>query len=577
MIEKYKSNKNVILLLLGTILISCIVVPYLCLGEASYVQIHDQVDGEILNYIYQAKYFNGGNSIPEFLNGMDKVAMTLPAPFGVLFYMILKPFQAYVFMQTVVLGIGFIGMYYLCKELEVFEEIGCIVSILFCYMPFYPTYGLSILGQPLLVWSFLHLWKGQKKKRALCAIVIVAGFSSFTLVGFFFVILAIILTVFSIFRKKENSKELLWGSSLLLGTYMLTNFSLINRIFFENEFISHREEMVIQPLENWGRELLELWFVGGAYSPVYSKAISIYVLVISITFFVYQGKNKKLFRNMIFFMLGLVAGIFLLSCLAIMWKTILVDIRIEIGGFIQSFQADRVYWVFPFIWMLVLAFILQILWKSILLNEKKWIKFIIAVFFISLCMIQGYQVFRDSTLNKNIRLLLDNNYDQITWESIYMPEVFVEIKEALNEELESDFSVVSLGIYPSAALYNGFTCADGYSNNYHLSYKHAFREVIAAELAKNEEVRRYFDEWGNRLYFVESEYGFNTLIHKEAGISYENVDFDLEAMKVLNIQFIFSAAPIQWGMEIGDKIVEVSGSPFDSVTSYYEVWVYKIL
>lgn len=42
---------------------------------------------------------------------------------------------------------------------------------------------------------------------------------------------------------------------------------------------------------------------------------------------------------------------------------------------------------------------------------------------------------------------------------------------------------------------HGFYTVDGYSNNYPLEYKHRFREVIAAELEKNEEVRVYFDLW----------------------------------------------------------------------------------
>ena len=58
----------------------------------------------------------------------------------------------------------------------------------------------------------------------------------------------------------------------------------------------------------------------------------------------------------------------------------------------------------------------------------------------------------------------------------------------------------SLGISPAPALMHGFYTVDGYSNNYPLEYKHRFREVIAPEIEKNEEVRVYFDTWGNRCY-----------------------------------------------------------------------------
>lgn len=44
--------------------------------------------------------------------------------------------------------------------------------------------------------------------------------------------------------------------------------------------------------------------------------------------------------------------------------------------------------------------------------------------------------------------------------------------------------MISVGIYPAAAAYNGFHCLDGYSNNYPLEYKHAFRQIMEGELDK---------------------------------------------------------------------------------------------
>jgi len=38
------------------------------------------------------------------------------------------------------------------------------------------------------------------------------------------------------------------------------------------------------------------------------------------------------------------------------------------------------------------------------------------------------------------------------------------------------------------------TCADGYSNNYRLHYKHTFREIIRKELDKDPHVS-YYEVW----------------------------------------------------------------------------------
>ena len=106
----YQQKKKILLPVIGMLAVSLIAIVYILLGKGSYVQVHDQMDGEILNYIYQAKYLFQGDVIPEFMNGMGKEAMTPPAPFGVLFYKIFEPFMAFVVMQWFVVVVGFVAV-----------------------------------------------------------------------------------------------------------------------------------------------------------------------------------------------------------------------------------------------------------------------------------------------------------------------------------------------------------------------------------------------------------------------------------------------------------------------------------
>ena len=63
--------------------------PYIILGEHAIVPYHDQLDGELLAYIYQAKYlFSGDNIIPEFLGGAAKTALVPPAPLAVFLFIL---------------------------------------------------------------------------------------------------------------------------------------------------------------------------------------------------------------------------------------------------------------------------------------------------------------------------------------------------------------------------------------------------------------------------------------------------------------------------------------------------------
>ncbi len=132
----YQQHKDVVLILLGLLAVSLITLPYLVLGEGSYVQIHDQLDGEVLNYMYQARYLGQGSAIPEFMNGMDKASMLPPAPLGVLLYRVLPPFAAYGIMHWLCLLVGFAGMYGLGKRLGLRAEVSWAAACPFCYIHF---------------------------------------------------------------------------------------------------------------------------------------------------------------------------------------------------------------------------------------------------------------------------------------------------------------------------------------------------------------------------------------------------------------------------------------------------------
>ena len=336
-------------------------------------------------------------------------------------------------------------------------------------------------------------------------------------------------------------------------------------------------------LNLWDK-FLELFFVGGAYSNVYSKAIFCSALVVCMCkalcckkrcegkLIKIDEKSSAVWNGVCKVQVLLVIVLFLTVC-AVLWNSqAVVTLRKSIGGMVTYFQADRVYWTFPFLWMLILAYVLQVM-----LEFSKARKRLMRGGLLGICIllfaVEGYQVFQDSNFNKNIRLLLLEGYEQVTWESLYMEDVFEQIDTAIDTE-KTSYSVVSLGIYPSVALYNGYTCADGYSNNYDLAYKHEFRKIQVAELIKEPEVQRYFDDWGNRLYLVSSTYGVNSMVGKTQQIKYHDLDYDTDAMKKLNIKYIFAAAPVIDASEMG--WILVNGSPFSSESSFYEVWVYEI-
>ncbi len=577
-----------ILPFLGFLIISINVLPYLLLGEKCYIQILDQMDGEILNYIYQAKYLFKGDTITEFMNGMSKSAMLPPAPFGVVFYKLLPPFLAFAFMHYFVLAVGYLGMYFLCKKMNISTLVSVLTGILFCYIPFYSVYGLAILGQPLLVFciwklcdSFQHTGVGKacfvkKKLPWILGIICYGGFSSLTLVGFAWIGVTIILTVWFLLRKQwKYFYGMLIAFVILLITYCLTNLDLL-KTFMGNHFVTHRTEMALPQGVSFLSTMENLLVNGGTYANVYAKGLLVGLLGLGIFYFIARCKksvNEKL-NYYVKLSYGLFALLLVGAVAAALWNTsIIISIRGQLGGVFTYFQADRVYWIFPFLWTLICGCMLEGCYALAVESKKMLFQATGVVLGICLFSVQGVQILKDNMLNVNMRLLLLPNYHQLTWEGFYMEDVFASVDQVLLADKEN-YNVVSLGMYPSVPLYNGYRCADGYSNNYDVAYKHSFREIIADELAKDKGVEDYYDAWGNRCYFVHGDFGYYSLVSKNDGRVVRNATWNIEAMKKLNIKYIFSAAPIENPNELSLSLV--AGSPFTSESAYYAIWIYQL-
>ncbi len=563
---------------IGFLIVSVVWIPYFVLGSGCYIQMNDQLDGEVLNYIYRAKYlFSGQGMIPEFMNGMQASAMTPPAPVGVLFYKVFSPFAAFAAMHIFVLMTGYIGMYLLSKKITGSSFAAMIIGGIFAYLPFYPVYGLSILGQPLLIWALWRIYETDGRKPVYYLWIFLYGVSSsLALVGFAWVALLLVVWIVIGWRThKPVAKGLGTAFLLLLGTYVLCNLELVGGMLgIGQSFVAHREEMIIAVISNWKSYFWEIFAEGGSYGKSYNAVIIVLAVLLLAGYpFVLRklsgehGKNcKKAY--------GMLAGLFgfavLISVAAVLWRVQWVaDIRTQIGGVAKYFQADRIYWLLPVCWYVILAICIRL----ILGEEKKffWIRQgVVAGLGILLCLM----VYPNSTVYHNLRLMIfPDTYHLMDWEDYYAEDVFEQIEEFIGEE-KSSYRTVSLGITPAAALYNGFYCLDGYSNLYPLEYKHEFREIIAKELEKSEELRVYFDAWGNRCYLFNGETGNYMMIAGNNGGSFVSLDLNTAKMYEMGARYLFAAMPIENAEEIGLTLLREE--PFETESSYYRIWLYGV-
>jgi hypothetical protein len=145
--------------------------------------------------------------------------------------------------------------------------------------------------------------------------------------------------------------------------------------------------------------------------------------------------------------------------------------------------------------------------------------------------------------------------------------------QAQTGQLPPGRRVACLGLPPAVAQLNGFYTLDSYQTLYPLAYKHAFRPLIAGELAKDPALATYFDAWGNRCYLFSAELGRNFLVGKQPVRTVQHWAFDAAAFQQLGGRYVFSAVRLARPAESGLRLLGV----FDDSGAYWRLHLYEVL
>ena len=568
--------------LIGILLLSILCGITILQGESSYITIHDQFDGEVFSYLLHANHL-GETVYPELMNGLPKTGAQLASPATLFFYLIAPPINAYLWNLFFVAIIGYIGLYLFLTENSGKKIISVITALLFALLPFYSVYGLSIMGLPLLFYSILKLKRVNSRREVfLCyGIVFLYGiFSSIALIGYaVLLVLGVAVICLFAFKKYKWAIRVLKSEGLLLITYIACNSELILQLLGGGE-TSHREEMLIENSPFSFQKVFSM-FINGQYHAVsnhrYLILLIVSVLIISTVVYrtMTQQEKEKLVKILAFsFSAFAIALIY-----AAYTSTFIVNWRNMLPGTLRSFQADRFYWFYPFIWYANMGLSLDLGWNIFSRMKGRVLKSIFAIFSGTLIAMTLF-LSRNNILFKNFvqdilprdssvasRLSASN----ITWEEFVATDIFSEIEKDI-DKVESEYRVISIGLYPTVALYNGFFCLDGYSNNYPLDYKHEFYQIIKDELELAPELKAYYCDWGNRCYAYTHELKMQYMISKNSDLKIQDLCLDLDAFEKMGGKYIFSAVEIVSHQKYGLTLV---GS-YETDESYYRVWVYSL-
>lgn len=141
---------------LGILLIGILIAPILYLGEGCVFEFHDQLDETILSYVFAARY-PGAQIYEQMMNGMQTEGLKPSAILFVPLYRMFPALYAFVIQYTIVLTSAFYGMYACVKRIGKSSLMAFLSATTFCMIPFFPVYGLSVMGVPMLLACVMNL------------------------------------------------------------------------------------------------------------------------------------------------------------------------------------------------------------------------------------------------------------------------------------------------------------------------------------------------------------------------------------------------------------------------------------
>lgn len=581
-----KSKSSILIPVIGILAVVAGIIPFMVLQGKCSVSVREELDGEIVGYILGARYlFSGKDYYPEFLGGVPKTALMPPSFLTLILFRIFSPLHAYIANCFVVMMTAFAGMYLWLGRLTKNRLISMAVGVIFAFLPYFTVYGISVAGIPLVFLAFYELVYGENKKGSLIMpFVLIAYYgigSSLVLCGFAVIGVLVIWFVFLLISQKKKGigkKELFAGGmgiAELAIVYVILNISLLTQVFNPvSSYVSHKSEYVLNEA-SFAPYFWEM-FTEGAVAVPSLHVVILPVAVLSLALIgVYHLVSKKKAekdekKNISAAVILILSAVLIAALSGLRHCHAIVGFLNSRGGALKSFQFDRFYWLYPFIWYSVLGLVGVLLVKTF---SKYHIGTILFVIILIPC---GLIVLKESAFKENAMEFFRENSTALTWDAFFCEDEFGEIAEYIKNETglsRDEYRVGSLGIEPSVAFYSGFYTIDGYSNNYDVEYKHRFRKVIEKELDKNSYNRAYFDDWGNRCYLYSSEYYGNPLLSKYEHPYFADLELNTDALKDLGCRYILAAGMIEGADEKGLRLCTV----FDKAEYTYVIYLYEVL
>lgn len=467
-------------------------------GGGSIVRHHDVLDSHVA---LMSRVSVGdlvappGREIEEILGGLDRMFVGSELHVGTWLLVLLPPVWALLVNEVLIRAIAFFGMRWLLRELDLglARWIVYVVATLFSLLPFFlMAYG-AVAGFPLLLAALHRVYRtGRLDRVSVPVFVLFPLYSELPYDIPYVLVLLLVAGGATLLGGRRSLGPMLQGIALFAAASLVAGWRYL--YLAAAGPVSHRTEQVVDdPLgpERWEG-------IGGSLTDEVSHAaagrsfVLLLVLGVGLAVLVVDrspalGRHRRIAAGAI----GLVAAGIVIGRTWVVVETHVVSELLPEWG---RFQLRRVRWTDPTILYVLLAISLASLARACTARACSIVVPVLVPLFVA---VQGWTLVDMHTFR--------SRPDSLTIDAYYAPRTFDEITEVLADDGVD--RVVSVGLHPAVAIFNGIPSADGYWTGYPLEYKHRFRRLIAPALDADEDDREYFDEWGSRAYVFQPELG----------------------------------------------------------------------
>ncbi|PCI07186.1 MAG: hypothetical protein COB77_05300, partial [Gammaproteobacteria bacterium] len=224
------------------------------------INSHDNLDSIVAIYKVMADsdtfFVSNDFAIENIMNGLPRVALPRESNVISMLYYYFEPIDAYIINEALIRIIAFFGMLLLLQKHIVNNaydnKVGYLIiitgtALTFSLLPYWSQAGISIAGQPLVLYAFLNI---KNKDHGIVNWIILACFpfySSLILAGMFVLSMLTVIFVYDWIKNKSINLSLISVLVMMSVLSLSAEYRLLDN-FLNPTFISHRIEFVAKYL-----------------------------------------------------------------------------------------------------------------------------------------------------------------------------------------------------------------------------------------------------------------------------------------------------------------------------------------